>query len=93
MAKGWISLSIETLHTEDEHLFDFLEKEFKILHIDHSATSTSNIVRLLVQDANYKWLVPSVDTLIHEYDIRVNMIEGIPNFKVILLHETKTHTY
>lgn len=90
MSKGWISFTVEALHNTEDVIFSFLEKEFNVLEVDHSELEVSNVVRLLLEDPNSKWFVPTVQDIPYEYLMAFEVVDDIFNFKITLLNETKT---
>lgn len=85
LPKGWIQFTVAALHETDETFFDFLEKEFNILEVDHSQLDTHGTVSLLLEDPQYRWFVPPIAGEIHTYSLHVQReADGTPIFKVTL---------
>lgn len=85
MPKGFIHFTVAALHDTQDLFFNFIEKEFKILEVDHSELETYDTVSLLLEDPECRWFVPSTTNEIHTYSIQVQrQVDGTHTFKVTL---------
>lgn len=75
MCKGWVHFTVEALHGETEDFFDFLEKEFTLLEVDHSELEQFGVVKLLLQDSQCRWFVPSILEEVHTYFLQAHRNE------------------
>jgi hypothetical protein len=48
--RGRISFTVEALHETNGLLFDFLDKNFKVIDIDHSDFEVSGIIHYTLED-------------------------------------------
>ena len=66
---GTIRCTVEALHDDDSPIYDLIEKDFKVLDVDHSELD-NGIVKLLLEDiSTHSHFLTTDGTEIPEYEM------------------------
>ena len=82
--RGRISFTVEALHETNGLLFDFLDKNFKVIDIDHSDFEVNGIIHYTLEDISDQFHFIHSGAPYNKYKLSTDIVDGEVNFRIEL---------